>query len=460
MLEIVELVEAGAGRGEQDDVAGLGQGSGAGHGVGQGLDLFERKAVVELRGDLFAGGADQEHVPGARAQRLAQRAEVAALVLAAQDDDEVTGESINGLEGRVDVGGLGVVVVGDAADLGDEFQPVLDSLEAGHGGADFFRGHSQQPRRAHRRQDVLQVVLAFQADVFAGEHAFAAGGVGEDYPAVFDVAAHVQPPLPAEPEALGADFGGELRGQAVVGVEDGEVVAALVAEEAGLGGHVVAHGGVAVEVVRREVEQRRHPRPETGDGLELEARDLDHVHRVVAGRVHQRDERRADVAADLRASAGFTENLAEQRRGGGLAVRAGHRHHRAAQEAPGELELGDDFDSLPAGLDEGGQLQRDAGAQDDEVGGEEVGLVVAGALHADPESAQGSGVGGDGRFGLELTHGDAGAAGGEEAGRGRARAGQPHHQRLPVFQLHRLLTAASACSRRTARKSARQSRNG
>jgi hypothetical protein len=48
------------------------------------------------------------------------------------------GEGGDGLGSRIDVGGFGVVVVGDAVFCGDIFEAMFDGLKAGDGLADGF----------------------------------------------------------------------------------------------------------------------------------------------------------------------------------------------------------------------------------------------------------------------------------------------------------------------------------
>ena len=59
------------------------------------------------------------------------------------------------------------------------------------------------------------------------------------------------------------------------------------------------------------------------DGFQLKAGKLQHVPLSGARGLHHRGRRRADVAAHLRGDAGFPQDVAGERRGGGLAVRAG-----------------------------------------------------------------------------------------------------------------------------------------
>src|SRR5579863_8401870 len=58
MLEALELIEAGAGRGQQDRIARLRVGVGESHGRVERVRLFERQRTVKLFGDLGSRRAD------------------------------------------------------------------------------------------------------------------------------------------------------------------------------------------------------------------------------------------------------------------------------------------------------------------------------------------------------------------------------------------------------------------
>ena len=135
-----ELVEAGAGGGEQDDVAGMGGGGDGADGLVEGFAGVDRDHAAELRLDFGGGGADGVDGLDARAKQIGELGVVGVLVFAAEDEVNVAGECGDGLGGGVDVGGLGVVVDFDAVEGGDVFEAMLDGLELLDGGADGFGG--------------------------------------------------------------------------------------------------------------------------------------------------------------------------------------------------------------------------------------------------------------------------------------------------------------------------------
>ena len=122
--------------------------------------------------------------------------------------------------------------------------------------------------------------------------------------------------------AAGARGVGDAGG--VVGVQHGEIAGLLGLEEAALGGGVVLEGVVAVEVVRRDVERHADVGAERLDGLELEARKLEHVPlRPGAESSTIAVTGRADIAAHLDRDAALPQDVADHGGGGGLAVGAG-----------------------------------------------------------------------------------------------------------------------------------------
>ena len=84
------------------------------------------------------------------------------------------------------------------------------------------------------------------------------------------------PAEPAEPEHAAADARGEGGGAGIVGVEHRAVGLRLVREDARLGLDVPLEAAVPVQVIGRDVQHRRHARPEQRGALELEARGLGH----------------------------------------------------------------------------------------------------------------------------------------------------------------------------------------
>src|SRR6185437_13725527 len=82
----------------------------------------------------------------------------AVLVLAAEDDPQSAWKRVEGLQGRVDIRGLRIVVVADAVYFADEFQPMLHRAERANSGRDLLERCARKPGGSRCCHDVLDVV--------------------------------------------------------------------------------------------------------------------------------------------------------------------------------------------------------------------------------------------------------------------------------------------------------------
>ncbi len=90
------------------------------------------------------------------------------------------------------------------------------------------------------------------------------------------------------------------------------------------------------------------------------------------------------------------EDFADQRGGGGFAVGAGDGEDVAFEEARGQFELADDGQAEALGLHQLGRVERNAGADDDEVLAAEGEQAVAAGLDHDAFFEQRRNVFGEG----------------------------------------------------------------
>src|SRR5581483_2694008 len=218
VLVVFELVEAGAGGGEEDDVAGSGRFGSLFDCHLEGTGTQDVGGARDLRFDFFGGGADGVHALGALAEQRREHGVVAALVLAAEDHVQIGGERFQGFDGGVNVGGLGVVVVIHAGDGGDVLQPVLDRLEFPDRAANAAGLAGDDHADAGGGQHVFQIVRAFQRDFVNRQDGGLAAVVAMDDLAV----AHERTLLhffsAAEPAELRANALGHAGAVGVIGV--------------------------------------------------------------------------------------------------------------------------------------------------------------------------------------------------------------------------------------------------
>ena len=196
---------------------------------------------------------------------------------------------------------------------------MLDRVETAHRLANRLRRNSGQPRRAYRRQHILDIVLAFQRNLAYRQNRFERWTVPRrarrstpwctNAPCRTGLRA-------AEPEDLSAWARlAACCDSRIVGVQHQKVLGGLVREDALLGGSVIFEGAMAVKMVRRDVQEHCDLGVKIYDGFQLEAGDFEHipaVHRVL--RRHQRDDRQPDIAADLRRQTAGCEDFARKAR--------------------------------------------------------------------------------------------------------------------------------------------------
>jgi len=85
--------------------------------------------------------------------------------------------------------------------------------------------------------------------------------------------------------ALGA--AGQRVRSGIVGIEDAEIGCVLILENAGFGFDVGFEGAVAVEMIRRDIEDRRNEGAKRLDSFELKAGDFEDYERLGRGLVDQ-----------------------------------------------------------------------------------------------------------------------------------------------------------------------------
>ena len=315
----------------------------------------------ELRREAGRRLADQIGLANAR-KEAGERGQAAGLGLAAGDPENVR-EAGQRLRGGVRIGGLGVVDeqhVSLASDLlhavrepGKRPQPLLDR----------FRRQAERERGAGRAGGVLRVVHAAQrADpAERGDGARAAAVRLHDLLGLHIEAVGERVPHRDAHHALAGarDAVGGGLAPIVVDADDGGAVLLRAGDQPLLDGGVVGKRAVAVEVVFGDVDQDADRGVERRRQVDLIGRDFDHVHAQTSVRGLrkfdcglrrlQREDRGADIAADLDVVAGGVQQVCDQRGGGGFAVGAGDGDERrvgraAAALAAEQLDVADHLD--------------------------------------------------------------------------------------------------------------------
>ena len=251
-----------------------------------------------------------------------QHVEGDVLVIPSGDKDDLLVERPQPRDGAGRAGGDGVVVVPHAPVCPHQLDAVLHAAEFPGKIADDLIRH-QTVHGGDSRHVVLHVVHAGNFDVPGGhDDPFVSSAAADDVLAPQEHAVgHFN--LPAEQPGASRRPVGLLRGDIVVCVEHSHVLPALVAEDILLGGHILRHVPVNVQMVGCQIGH-------DGDvgavlhGHQLEAGQLQH--RVVRSQhpVRLAQQRVADVAAHPHALSGSLQQLGDNGRGGGFPVRAGN----------------------------------------------------------------------------------------------------------------------------------------
>src|SRR5512132_340264 len=120
-------------------------------------------------------------------------------------------------------------------------------------------------------------------------------------------------------------------------------------------------------MIRRDVKYRRDMGAKRLDGLELEARNLQHYPRLWCRLLNERDGGGADVAAHQRLQSACCNYFARKRGRGGLPVRTSDGDYFALQVSGGKLNLADDRCTAFPGVYQRRNVIRNARTYDDQV---------------------------------------------------------------------------------------------
>ena len=193
---------------------------------------------------------------------------------------------------------------------------------------------------------------------------------------------------------------------------------------------------MAVQVVGRDVQDHGNLRMELLGAFQLEARNLKHRPRCFSTLVDQRNHWHADVAAHQRGQAGLLQNLAQQRGGGGLAVRAGNGYDLPLRNRASQFQFADHRQAETLHLRQFGRFQRHAGAYHNQVLTPEGQQSMAASLHHDALFEQRRNILGQRLGRAHIGDSDKCAAVAQKQGRCQTGFSQSHDQNLLTFEFH------------------------
>ena len=226
-----------------------------------------------------------------------------------------------------------------------------------------------------------------------------------------------------------------------IGVKNRVVLRRLVFEDAGFGRDVVLHRTVTVEVIGRDVEDRRDMRTEGLDRLQLEARNLQHNPGVRRRLLDKGNCRRADISPDQRLTSARGDDFAGQRGGGGFAVGAGDGHDLSFEEARRQLDFSDDRDAETAGVLQRADVAGDSGADHNQILIAEGALAVLAGFHRNATVEQRRNFGRELILALGIADRYPCATRLQKERRGHARLAQSNHQNPFAFDIHKFFPA-------------------
>ena len=149
---------------------------------------------------------------------------------------------------------------------------------------------------------------------------------------------------------------------------DGDVVIALVGEHLQLCAHIVVEAGMAIEMVRRDVQQDGCLGREEVGVLELKRRGLTDDRHVGRHLADQRCQRRADIARDRHRQRRLAMDMADPLGCGRLAVGARHGDELVCDEPPRELKLSEHGQAMRSCRNHRGSVLGYAGTLDERPG--------------------------------------------------------------------------------------------
>jgi hypothetical protein len=383
---VTEEVETGTAGGKQNGIT-------RSSGTASGVNGLEHGTGIKGARDEFVEGLvkllviDAQEDEGVRLVGDERRdvGIVVALVSTTENEDEWGGDTINGVAAGIDVGGLGVVDIGDATYSGDGFEPVR---YAGEGGESLRKNSVRDTSYASGGsggEGIIEVMCAGEGESAEREQERGVGAGMDDHQPVVRIG--------GKPWCSSVGKGVVRRRRVVRGKLCGNdrITApidkggkrGLVAEDTELGVNIL------LEVVMVTVKMIRGDVGEDGDvGTEVE-----HVVELETGQFNDvvsvrrfsnlKREAMSDVAGEPTVEAGRGKEMVSKEGGGGFAVTTGDADHVCIGVPGSELNFGNDRDMSGENVLDDGSFVGNTGAFDDFVGVEDVGVGVLPFLEGD-----------------------------------------------------------------------------
>src|SRR5882724_5836750 len=244
----------------------------------------------------------------------------------------------------------------------DEFDTMLDATKGVNCFRDLRGLHPGKPSCYRGRKNVFQIVRARERNFVAIENFFFFIASAKNEFSMRYKSALLNIGLPAEPKNLRARRN-DFAACRVIQIEDRRVLLDLVLENPSFGSSVSTKGLVAVQMVRRKVQQNSDARTKCFDHFELKAAELRNGNRAFRRLVGLRDQRRANVSRKYRRETRVTQNVIDERSSRGLTVRTGNANQATPHEPRRQFNFAPDRDFQFTRFDQERRVGRNAGAR-------------------------------------------------------------------------------------------------
>ena len=266
---------------------------------------------------------------------------VQVFIISPGNDNELLVKAFQPGNGAGGAGGNGIVVPAHPIQFPHKFNAVFHPGEGVRHLADHLRGN-QPPHRRYGRQHIFHIVQPrYLYLTYRKERGIplAVGVVQRTRFIQPGAALHRVPP--AEPPAVAPYFRCKTGGCGAVGIQHRGGKGPLVQKNIFLGGNVLLHCSVDIQMVRGHIGHYRNFRA-LPHGKQLERGKLHHRHIVRLYRFQLREQRPTDIAAQMHRFAALPQHLGNQAGRRGFAVAACHPYDGAGAALHKEFQFAGD----------------------------------------------------------------------------------------------------------------------
>src|SRR5882672_6478000 len=191
---------------------------------------------------------------------------------------------------------------------------------------------------------------------------------------------------------------------------------------------------MAIQMVRREIQEYADVGAKSLDELELKTAQLDHRDRFIAGLLDLRNQRRADIPSENRRNSHTLQDVNDQRSCRRLAIRTRDANHAPFQKSIRQFDLAPNCDALRAGGLQQRRVSRHSWTWNNQILLQNCLLFVAAEFQVGSGSAQRPNRFADFTFWSSIRRRRPGTARHAKLHRCHTRSGQSHNQHALASQ--------------------------